>query len=62
MGTQIRIADRKTSTTSKISKTEHENIFGRNGKGTTQKKSLTQRDKSKSTGERRMSKKIQGQD
>ena len=32
METQVRIADKKTTTTSKNTETERENIFGRSGK------------------------------
>ena len=44
MGNQIRIADKKTKTTNKNTKMEHENISGRNRESTIKTKSTTRRD------------------
>ena len=63
MGTQVVIGDKKTTTTSKNTETEHENIFGQIGKSTaTRTKNTTRRDSSESIGERRKTKNIPRQD
>ena len=63
MGNQFAITDKKTTTTSKSAETGDENRFGRSGKSTSIKtKNTNRRDQSESTGERRKTKKIPGQD